>query len=251
MAGAFGSFFDTQQNQFGIDFVAVENNVFGIDPFPFAPPPSVPSPIANYDFNFYTASDPTIANQIVGSSIGDATIHEQFSNTFVDVDPTNKYLTIYAPNGADPTGGMTTPSIASVYSAEMWVRMDVNDPYGMYFVDFRTGLAGGFIIGAGGGGDGAVGSDWVGQKMYYNTIGEAITAVTNPVTTLYNNGWFQVVLVSSTPFTDDMSFFCRFTAQQGMPLSVADVYVYDVELTSADVIALYNAKCSRYGLLPI
>jgi hypothetical protein len=247
MATAFGSYFDTATNRFGIDFVAIENNAFGIDPFPFVP---LPSAVANYDFNFYTANSPVIANQVSGV-IGDATIHEENNNTYDTTNPANKFLYIYGPNiNPSPTGGMTTPSIANVYSAEMWVRLDQVVGYGTYFVDFRTGLGNGYIIGASSG-DGAVGPDWENETIYYNTAGETLTAISNPVARIYNTGWYQVVLVRSTPFTDDMSFFCRLSQQQGCPLGVADVRIYDVALTAQQVKDLYNLKCSRYGLAPV
>ena len=250
MATAFGSYFDTATNRFGIDFVAGENNVFGIDPFPFVPPTPPPSPIAEYDFNFYMANSPVITNQVI-NPVGNATIHAENDNTYDTSDPANAYLTIFAPNNFPAlTGGMTTPSV-TIHSAEMWVKMDSNDPYGMYLVDFRNGLGNGFIIGAGGGGDGSVGAGWENQKIYYNTTPSVLTATTNPVTTLYNNGWFQVVLVSDTVFTDDCSFFCSSGTQQGMPISVADVSVYDIILTDSDIISLFNSKCSRYGLSPV
>jgi hypothetical protein len=208
------------------------------------------APIATYDFNNYSASSPTISNEISPSPFGSASINLPTSNVYVTADPTNKYLTMFAPNNfPSETGAITTPSISGVYSVEMWVRLDVNLSYEQYFIDFRTGLADGFIIGAGGGGAGNIGSDWVGQKIYYNGDEVRIDSATyNPVTWLYNNGWTQVVLVSSTPFTDDMTFFAALTNQQGMPISVAEISIYDVPLTPDNVRAAYVNKNLRYNL---
>ena len=207
------------------------------------------APIATYDFNVYTESDSTIANQVSPSSIGDASISSSTSNTYVTTDPANNYLTIFAPNNfPDLTGGITTPSIANVYSAEMWVKLDVNLPYGQYFVDFRSGLPNGFMIGTSAT-NGNTGASWVGQKIYYNADEVGIdSTLYNPVTWLYNTGWTQVVLVSSTPFTDDMTFFAASTEQQGMPISVAEISIYDVALTKDNIRSIYNSKRTRYNL---
>ena len=254
MSGAFGSFFDTQTNRFGIDFQAPENNVFGVNPFPFVFPSPFPNILANYDFNFYTEFDSEIANQVSGSSIGGATIHLPNDNTFDETDPLNKYLTIFAPdNAGDPTGGMTTPTITGVQSIEMWVNLTYGGGggnYGQYLIDGRTGLENGFIIGAETG-SGNVGSDWVGQKISYNTSVEVLTGNTNPQAEIAERGWFQIVLVKDAPFTDDVSLFCRLNAIQGTPLAVADVTFYDGALTDGDIVNLFNAKCSRYGLSPV
>lgn len=210
-----------------------------------------PIPIATYDFNSYTVYSATIANQ-AGGAIGAATVSLETYNTFVETNPSNKYLTIYAPdNYPSPTGGITTPSISGIYSVEMWVRLSSAGTYGQYFVDFRTGLSDGYIIGAGGAVSGNVGPGWTGKNIYYNTVGSVLTATTNVVTTLNNNGWFQVVLVTNTPFTAYGSFFYRFSGVQGMPLSVAEISIYNVALSAAQIKELYNNKCSRYGLSPV
>lgn len=255
MSGAFGSFFDAQLNQFGIDFPTQENNVFGVDPFPSSS--SFPTILANYDFNFYTEFDSEVQNQVSGSPIGGATIFLPLDNTFDETDPANKNLTIYAPNNAgDPTGSIQTPTITGIQSIEMWVNLSYfggDGNYGQYFIDGRTGLDAGFIIGAASG-DGSVGAGWVGSKIYYtnaNATNEVITAITNPITQIAERGWTQVFLVSPTPFTDDISFFSRFTAIQGCPLGVADITIYNGIVTDPDIINLFNAKCSRYGLSPI
>lgn len=257
MAGAFGPFFDAQVNRFGIDFVATENNAFGIDPFPSAAPAPFPVPLAIYDFNEYFQYQPEISNQVPGSPIGGATIHLEFNNFFDDTNLANKNLVIYAPdNGGGLTGGITTPTITGMQSIEMWVNLAYDESggnYGQYFIDGREGLNAGFIIGAETG-SGSVGDGWVGQKIYYtniNATSEAITGITNPMAQIVYRGWTQVVLVRDAPFTDDISFFCRFTAIQGCPLAVAEITAYDGPLNTADVLVLFNSKCSRYGLSPI
>lgn len=241
MSGSFGSFFDVAVNRFGIDFVATENNVFGIDPF--APPST--QVLGFYDFNNYTANSPLITDE---TNDNDAVIHSPDLNTFDETDPANKFLTIYAPDiFPSETGGITTPPISGVQTIELWVRMDIEANYGTYFIDFRGGLDNGFMIG-GTSGAGTVGTDWIGQTIYYNTVPRTITATTNPVADLYTQGWTQVVLVRTPSYTDDMSLFCRFSQQQGCPISVAQIIIYDGLLTQTEIVGSYNFYRSRYGL---
>jgi len=223
----------------------------GFGPTP-APPLVLPNPIARYDFNNYTANDPTIADSVPGGS--NASINEYTLNTFNTSNASNKYLTIYGPDiDQSQTGGITTPTLSNVTAVEMWVRLDVSAGYGQYFVDFREGATNGYWITTNTG-DYAVGPDFNNAKIYFNTVGQVVDSTAGTpsiVQTLYNTGWTQVVLYPSASFTDDLAFFMRYTGIQAIPISVADILVYNAPLNDDIVKGLYNDKCARYGLSPV
>lgn len=118
-------------------------------------------------------------------------------------------------------------------------------------MDARTGASGGFWI-TGTGSTDTIGNDLSGGTVYFNTsnvIADQFVGTPDIGATLTaNGGWVQMVIVPPVPITDDVSLFTRFSQQQGMPVSVADIAIYDTSLTKLDVQALYNAKCARYGL---
>ena len=212
--------------------------------------PPVDPLIADFDFNFYTEFSPTIANQ-AAVDLSDALINEYASNTYVS-DPTNSYLSIYAPYYASQTGGILCPTIANVRSVEMWVNYPVGEGYGQYFFDFRTGLSNGYWITADGGYGDNIGTGIQGGEVFANADSLGVITDTQPAIApfLAGNGWFQIVVNLTSSFTDDLAFFMRFTGEQGMPLNVAQVCAYNKVLTPAEILTLYNSKCSRYGLSP-
>ena len=243
---AFGQSFDTAVNSFGIDFNAF-NNAFGLNGFVTPSGPTDPL-IANYDFNFYTANATTIDDQ-TGIS-GSATINEELNNVFDETDTNNKFLTIYAPDDfPNPTGGVLTPSIAGAQCVEIWVKYIDAGSYGQYLFDFRNGLANGFWITFGGGNS----SDNIGagqQEAEFYSDGVFLQTVTadQPAIApfLAGKGWFQLVLNYPAPFTDDMSFFMNAGGNQGMPISVGQICIYDRQLTAGEIQTIYNNKISRY-----
>lgn len=214
-------------------------------------PPVVDPLIADYDFNFYSEYSPTIANQ-AASDVSGAIINEPNSNSFVS-DPTNSYLSIFAPYSVgDQTGGILCPTISNVRAVEMWVNYPTGESYAQYFFDFRNGLSNGFWITADGGFGENIGAGIQGGEAFANTDSLGIITDTQPAIApfLAGKGWFQIVVNLTATFTDDLAFFMRYTGDQGMPLNVAQVCVYNRVLTEAEILILYNNKCSRYGLSP-
>ena len=247
---AFGQSFDTAVNAFGVDFNAF-NSAFGLNGFnPSAPTDPL---LANYDFNFYTENDATIPNQ-AASGIGAATINEPASNTFDDTDPANKFLTIFAPDDfPNPTGGLLTPSILGAKCIEVWVNYPVGESYGQYFFDFRNGLSNGFWITADGGFGDNIGAGVQGSDVYANTTFLQAATADQPgmATFLVGKGWYQIVINFQTTFTDDMSFFMNSGGNQGMPIAVGQICIYDRNLTQGEITTIFNNKCGRYGLSPV
>ena len=210
-----------------------------------------PTPVARYDFNTYTASSSNIASSI--GTAGNATIYLPFLNSFNTSSPGNKYLNIYAPNNfPGVTGGIQLPTISNIHAIEMWVRYSNINLYSQYVMDARTGASGGFWI-TGTASTDTIGNDLSGGTVYFNTsnvIADQFVGTPDIGATLTaNGGWVQMIIVPPAPITDDVSLFVRYlNQQQGMPISVADIAVYDTPITKIDVQALYNAKCARYGL---
>ena len=246
-----GSLTQLDNNTFGSYFPSA-CNTFGIRPFVSSQAPVVPEPIAEYDFNNYIATSPTLVDNKGGA---DATILLEMANSFDATNPTNKFLTIYSPppiDPADPTGGIVLPSLSGVKAIEMWVNYASWDGYGQYVLDARTGSPVGYWITKGD----TIGTDWDNGKFYNNTLGTAINSTAGtPIIAdaIAGLGWRQLFFLTptSTSIADDIALFCRYTGNQGMPISVAYIGIYDVEPTSTDVISIFNSKCSRYGLSPV
>lgn len=241
---AFGQFFDSAVNSFGVNFNSV-NNAFGLDGFNPAAPPADPL-LADYDFNFYTEFDGTIPNQ-AASGIGAATINEPASNIFDQSDPANKFLTIFAPDiFPSSTGGLLTPSISNAQAVEIWINYPTNETYSQYLFDFRNGLANGFWIT--GTGFSTIGAGQQGAEFYQDAVFLETTSSTSPVFAdlVAGRGWTQIVLNYAAPFTDDMSFFMNAGGNQGFPLSVGQVCIYNRNLTQAEIQTLYTNKVGRY-----
>lgn len=219
---------------------------------PSPPPPiSIPVPIAEYDFNNYEDGDPTIPESQGGDP---AAINEYALNSFTS-DMTNSYLSIYAPdNYPNQTGGVTAPSLSNITAIELWVRyVPPESYYNQYFVDARTGATNAFWLTSNAGVTDTFGSFFADANVYLNTSVQVvdISNGTPSIQDIANNGWFQVFIVPTSTITDDISFFMRYTGEQGMPLDVADIALYDQAITSTDVLNIYNNKCTRYGLSPI
>jgi len=143
-------------------------------------------------------------------------------------------------------------------TVEMWIDYrNTAGPFGggQYILDARTGAGSGFWISSNNvGGTDNVGTDLIGSKLYLNyTLSSTLTSSTpDTLSQIYGTGWTQLVLVLPTDITDDITFLARYTDVQGpYNTAVADCALYNTALTSAEVKALFNSKCSRYGLAPI
>lgn len=219
-----------------------------------APIPLLPMPVGTYDVLNYDSNTPSNLPDSSFGGFGDATLNLGNTNGYDDSDPTNPYISIYAPNNfPSQTGGVLAPSIPDIQSVEMWCRLPTAfTGYGQVFLDFRTG--GGYIItGASGNNDGNV----VGATMYVSTIPQTITASTwmNPI--LEGATWRHIVIVFTAPFTDDCAFFMRYNSGdqfefvQGCPVDFGEISIYQAELTAGNVVSIFNQKCGRYGLSPV
>jgi hypothetical protein len=222
-----------------------------VNPAPAPAPPLVlPNPIARYNFNKYTAFSSTIPDDVPGGS--DATINMYLYNSFNTSDASNNYLSLYFdPNGQ--SGGVLTPLLANVTAVEIWLQYPVAEGWGQYFIDFRTGASNGYWITSTAGSDN-IGTDFNDAKIWFNTVGQvASTSSGTPciANTTASNGWQQIVVYPSASFSDDLAFFMRYTGEQGMPVYVADILIYNAPLNDDIVKGLYNLRCSRYGLSPI
>jgi hypothetical protein len=217
-----------------------------------------PAPVARYDFNTYTNQSITIASSVAGPD--PAAINLPTLNTFVQTNSSNKYLTIYAPSSdLQETGGVLLPFIANVTAVEVWVRYTNTAQYSQYFIDGRTGAANSFWITSLSSTD-FIGSFFNNATIYFNGVPFTVnsTAGTPDIGSRLlaaGGGWVQVIIVPTAPISDDITLFVGMPAGlpriQGMPVSVADIAVYQSQLTLFDIQSVFNAKCSRYGLSPI
>lgn len=219
---------------------------------PVVPPLTL---LGEWDFNNYVGTtSPVITNTLAGA---DATINEYASCTF-DTSTTGNYnLLIYAPNNfPGNTAGITLPSLTNVSAIEVWVNYVDNGVlnYSQYFIDARTGANNGYWITDGYSVTDQIGSFFTNAKIYFNTLENNVDVIAQVPTigaTILNGGWKQIVIVPETPISDDIALFMRYTGNQGMPVYVADIAVYQNPITQADIISIFNSKCSRYGLSPV
>lgn len=234
-------------NAFGTQFESA-CNTFGIRPFESPVIPVTPIPIAEYDFNNYMATSPTLIDSKGGA---DATILQEILNTFDTSTVGNYFLTIYAPDIYPlSTGGVQLPSFSNIKAIEMWVNYASWDGYGQYVLDSRFGSTAGYWITRGD----TIGTDLNAGKFYNNTIGTVIDSTAGtPIIAdaIAGKGWSQLFIIPPTTIADDISLFVRFSGDQGMPISVASISLYDTVPTVADVKSIFNSQCSRYGLSPI
>jgi hypothetical protein len=218
-------------------------------PAPVPPTPIVtPVPIAAFDFDKYGAGDSTLVNDVSGGEV--ATINEPLQNVLV-VDASQNYLQIYAPdNYPSQTGGITLPSLTNITAIELWLQYPILETYGQYFLDARTGATSSYWINSSTQAD--ISGVWLNGKLYANTLEVDISGDSpNVATNLAGQGWHQLVIVASTSFTDDVALFMRYTGEQGMPVLIAEILVYDAAIDQSIVNELYNARCATYGLPPV
>lgn len=239
---AFGQNIDTAVNAFGIDFNSA-NNAFGLNGF-VAPAPSQPVLLADYDFNFYTANDGTIENRAM-TDIQPAVILEPAANTFDETDPSNKFLTIYAPDIApDPTGGIQVPSM-TFQSIEMWINLRDNESYTQTFLDFANVPFGQWLTDAE---DISIGAAH--QNAEYYLDAQFITLVSNEAPNIGNDiagkGWYQVVVSYPAPITAEPYVFVSSSGNFGMPMSIGEIAFYSRQLTLEEIQLLYTSKIGRY-----
>ena len=212
------------------------------------PGPPLPSPIAGFDFLYYTFPDATIVNTVAGQP--DGTINEPLNNTFVS--GANSYLSMYYDPFPGQCGNLTLPTY-TVRTLEVWWQYPAGlPPAGQYILDARVGSTGYWISSNSAGAFDNIGAALVDAVPYFNTVaGAPLTAGATPDTlnALSGAGWQQMVLVLAADETDDITLFSRFSGEQGtISAELAECYVYDYALTAQEIKDLYNAKCSRYGL---
>lgn len=219
-----------------------------IAPAPGPKPIVTPVPIAAYDFDNYIGGESTLVNDISGGDV--ATINEPLENGFV-IDASQNYLQIYAPNNFPAqTGGITLPSLDNITAIELWLQYPVLETYGQYFLDARTGATSSYWINSDT--QATIDGVWVNGQIFANTLQIDISGDSpNVATNIAGQGWFQLVIVASTSFKDDVALFMRYTGEQGMPVYIAEILVYDAVLDQTAVNELYNARCQNYGLPPV
>lgn len=208
-------------------------------------------PIARYTFSVYTAGSSTVADQIGGAP---AVIRR------VDLTSYPFPSISLGPNPpADDGTAIVTPSIANVYSVEVWFQFATYISSRQYLIDFRPGLPDGFISITSTGGQ--VGAGLVGAALYINGVFRATLTPTydirNDITPNESSSIRQVVIVRSAPFADNMTFFSRYAVGtneslnvESMAASVYEICVYNTPLTAGSIAVIYNLKvASTFGLL--
>jgi hypothetical protein len=85
--------------------------------------------------------------------------------------------------------------------------------------------------------------DWQGG-LYING-----SPVTNNWTNFERVGeWYNVTLIASSPNTDDINIYSRFSDNEGLDVSSSVIMIYNRVLTAAEIAHNYNVTKGRFGL---
>ena len=132
--------------------------------------------------------------------------------------------------------GITLPSLSNIRTVSLWFKYE--GPFQKYLLDARLGLQNGWVNMFG------TGDGWT--TAYVNG-GPAVSptwANIHPT----DGAWRNVTLISSAPFTDDITLFNRFSNDEGYNAKFAVALVYSGVLTQEQNTANFNALKSRFGL---
>lgn len=203
--------------------------------------PAVPSPFAEYDFNYYSASS-TLLNDLKGGA--PATIILPTNNTFYS--GTNSYLNIFtSPIGT--TGCIQLAYIPNIQAIELWVSLSSLSANDQYLLDTRTGAEGYWITNS----TDTIGPAFSNSKISANTLSYIVNQSAGTPSLrglIFSRGWVHLVLNLSTTINDDVTLFARYTQQQALPVNVAYIALHTSNLSDSSIKALYNKRCARFGL---
>lgn len=132
------------------------------------------------------------------------------------------------------------PSLTNITSVCIWHK-PVTTVGSHYLLDMRTGGANGWIY------SGGPGSDWSTGAVYMD--GELISASSISWANAVTYGqWQYVTLIASTPATDDITLFSRYSANEGIDTTVGMVQIYDRVLTADEIEQNFQAQRGRFGI---
>jgi hypothetical protein len=158
------------------------------------------------------ANDGTLTNM-------DATNFNSDNGGVLSFDGTNENLTI--------------PSV-TFNSIEFWCYRTQTFSNWHYLFDARTGMSNGWFA------NGSIGSNWA-SDMYQN--GELVSRAMPP-----QNEWTHLYIYTNnaTSYTDNITFFSRYTNYEHLGINVSQIRIYNKLLTADEVRRNYEATVGRY-----
>ena len=194
--------------------------------------PLLVQPPVRYSFSnaFYSGSG-NVNNIGTNTSIGAAT------TTFFSYNSTTGFITT-----SHFTGHFVqAPTLTNVVTIIMISRI-VNGLGNSYYLDARTGLADGYMW------NGATGPAWTGQGYYRDCVLTQMPA--NVPGFLQDSNWHHNVFIRPA-FTDDLTFFSRFTQNESIGGDHGEIMVFTQALTYPEIVNNYNFFAARFGLRPV
>lgn len=196
---------------------------------------------AKYDWANINAISGTIANQLQIATIPATILVGASPNSYSLAN--GGFIRLHSAGFPTLTGGIQVSS-CSWTSIEMWVRFRPFT-YNAYLIDARPGgLTDGWIF------LNNCGSAWLGAPFYYDTSSHTLNnTMTNNLWT--TNEWSHIVLIYPTSLTGQFNLLSAgegATTTMAPPCDVGEVVLYNYILDQREILALYNAKASRYGM---
>ena len=128
---------------------------------------------------------------------------------------------------------LTIPSV-TFNSIELWCYRTQTFSNWHYLFDARTGMSNGWFA------TGSIGNNWA-SNMYQN--GELVSRAMPP-----QNEWTHLYIYTNnaTSYTDDITFFSRYSNNEYLGINVSQIRVYNKLLTADEVRQNYNATKRRF-----
>jgi hypothetical protein len=128
---------------------------------------------------------------------------------------------------------LTIPSV-TFNSIELWCYRTQTFSGWHYLLDARTGMSNGWFASI------TQGSDWA-SNMYQN--GELVSRAMPP-----QNEWTHLYIYTNnaTSYTDNITFFSRYSNVQYLGINVSQIRIYNKLLTADEVRQNYEATKGRY-----
>lgn len=139
-------------------------------------------------------------------------------------------------------GHIQLSSITNITTVSLWYRV-LSTTSNRYLLDMRTGGGGGWIY------NDSVGSNWNSGTIYNNgDSGQTLNASTGNAAVSGIGYWRNVTVIASTPATDDMNLFSRYSDNEGLNCRFAIALVYNRVITEEENRQNFNAYRDRFSI---
>ena len=134
------------------------------------------------------------------------------------------------------------PSFTNITTVSIWFYQHTYNDIARYILDGRTGGSEGWIY------NGSLGSNWSTGIVYVNGGASSGTPSWLNWGGTATGVWKNVTFIASTPFTDDINIFSRWSDNEGLDVTFGPILIYNRVLTQAENLQNFNALRNRYGI---